>query len=78
MAIDVYYHERCEKCGDIRRALKSSDVDYTGHYFPPADSDIDALSGNMPEPVLVDKERASDGIVGHQEVLEWITERYDE
>lgn len=74
MTIEVYYHERCSECGDIRGALKSRDVDYTGHHFPPADSDIDALSGNMPEPVLVDAERAPDGIVGHEEVLEWIKE----
>lgn len=76
MAINLYSHERCSDCGEIRHALKDRNVDFTDGHFPPADSDIDALSGNIPEPVLIDDERAPDGIVGHEEVLGWIRENY--
>ena len=76
MATNLYSHERCSDCGEIRDALKGRNVDFTDGHFPPADSDIDALSGNIPEPVLVDDERAPDGIVGHEEVLEWVQENY--
>lgn len=78
MAIEIYYHERCGDCGDIRDALKGYDVQYQGHYWPPSESDIDALSGNLPEPVLVHEELAPDGIVGHEEILKWIEEKYGE
>ncbi len=30
----------------------------------------------MPEPVLVDEERSPEGIVGHEEILEWIANEY--
>ena len=76
MTVDIYYHERCGNCGDIRHELKDRDVEYDGHYFPPEDPDIDALEDGIFEPVLVEPETAPDGIVGHEEILDWITENY--
>lgn len=77
MGIDLYDHERCTSCGDIRRELRKRDVDYEGHYFPPKNPDIKALEGGkVTDPVLVDDELAPDGVVGHEEILEWIKENY--
>ncbi|WP_158057964.1 hypothetical protein [Halorussus halophilus] len=76
MQVNIYTHDRCGRCGDILHALQDRNIEYHGHQFPPDDSDIDALSGDMPEPVLVDEERAPEGIVGHDEILEWIENEY--
>lgn len=77
MTVEIYYHERCSECGDIRRAFKRHDVQYRGHYFPPEDPDIDALADGISEPVLIDEETAPDGIVGHEEILQWIEGNYN-
>lgn len=76
MGIQLYDHERCGECGDIRRAIKSTDVEYEEHHIPPKNPDIEALEGRLTDPVLVDDELAPDGVVGHEEIIEWIEEKY--
>lgn len=76
MTIHVYDHERCGKCGDIRRALKNHEVEYTEQHYPPKNPDIEALEGDLIDPVLVDDELAPDGVVGHEEIVDWIKGNY--
>ncbi len=78
MEVNLYSHERCSDCGDIRGALKRRNVRFTDNHFPPPDPDINALSGNVTYPVLVDEEHAPKGVVGHKKILEWVEENYSE
>lgn len=73
----IYMQERCGRCADVQHQLNEYDFEYELHFMPPENSDVEALEFPIREPVLVDEERAPNGVVGHDEILEWVTERYD-
>lgn len=72
MAIDIYMQERCGRCADVQYEIKDLDFEYELHFIPPKNHDIKALEYPITEPVLVDEERAPEGIVGHEEILSWV------
>jgi len=76
MSADIYLGEKCARCGDARNKLDEHEVEYDAYFLPPEDPDIEALEFPITEPVLVEPETAPDGIVGHDEILEWIEEHY--
>ena len=76
VAVDIYLQEKCARCGDVRRELDRHDVDYDAYFLPPENPDIEALEFPITEPVLVEPETTPDGIVGHDEILDWIEEHY--
>ena len=77
MTVDVYMQERCGECADVQHQLNEYDFEYELHFTPPKDTDIEALEFPITVPVLVDEERAPNGIVDHDEILDWVAERYD-
>jgi hypothetical protein len=81
MTVDVYFHERCSKCGDIRSALKRHGIEYKGHYFPPENPDLHVPpKAHHPDtpadfaPVLIHETTPSTAVIGYDEILEWIDE----
>lgn len=76
MKVDIYLKEKCSRCGDVGDVLDQHDVEYDMYFMPPSDSDIEELDYPITEPVLVDEDRAPNGIVGHEEIIEWVIENY--
>ncbi|USZ67280.1 hypothetical protein NGM10_11120 [Halorussus salilacus] len=77
MPLNIYLQEKCARCGNVRDKLDEHKVEYDAYFLPPEDSDIEALEFPISEPVLVEPETAPNGIVGHDEIIEWITARYE-
>ena len=66
MAIDIYMQERCSQCADIQYKIKEYNIEYDLHFVPPEDPVIDALEYPITKPVVIDEQRAPNGIVGHK------------
>ena len=70
--------ERCGRCADIQHKIKDYDIKYEISFMPPKSTDIDALEYPITEPVLVHNKKAPDGVVGHDEILDWIRKEVTE
>ena len=76
MAFEIHFHERCGKCGDIRKVLDSERLDYKEYFFPPQTERVKEIVGNGNEPVLVPERETDEPVVGHESILKWLTESH--
>ena len=78
--LKLHRQERCGECGDITRALDEYGVEYDATYAAPESPLIDAEAQNgwARDPVIVDDEKPSNSVVGHEAVLEWVEDTYSD
>ncbi|WP_435362141.1 hypothetical protein [Haloarchaeobius sp. DFWS5] len=78
MGIEIHYHERCGKCGNIREFLNSRYIDYAGYFFPPQSERVKEIVGDGNKPVLFPDRESDEPIVGHGSIMEWLTRNHSD